>query len=150
MKQWFTLFEFFFQTPLLEPFMLKFSSTMSSRVQVVSHVSFISNLFVNFVIIFRPLKTAHINGECNFTVNFCCVINIKILSNIQAQTLRKIYYLVFSFQSGQLQFLDIGGLMTPSSMYVYHVNTQGAMVMGFDMSSNGQASVFGDSSGNCR
>ena len=38
--------------------------------------------------------------------------------------------------------------MTPSSMYVYHVNTQGTMVTGFDMSSNGQASVFGDSSGN--
>ena len=37
--------------------------------------------------------------------------------------------------------------MTPSSMYVYHVNTQGAMVTDFDMSSNGQASVFGDASG---
>lgn len=32
-------------------------------------------------------------------------------------------------------------------MYLYHVNTQGGMVMGFDISPNGQASVFGDSSG---
>ncbi|CAB3984483.1 PAN2-PAN3 deadenylation complex catalytic subunit PAN2 isoform X1, partial [Paramuricea clavata] len=74
------------QTPMLEPFMLKFSSTMSSRVQVVSH-------------------------------------------------------------SGQLQFLDIGGHMTARSMYIYHVNTHGGMVAGFDISPNGQASVFGDSAG---
>ena len=51
------------------------------------------------------------------------------------------------FQSGQLQFLDIGGHLTPRSMYIYHVNTQGGMVTGFDISPNGQASVFGDSSG---
>ncbi len=51
------------------------------------------------------------------------------------------------FQSGQLQFLDIGGHLTPRSMYIYHVNTQGGMVTGFDISPNGQASIFGDSSG---
>ena len=37
--------------------------------------------------------------------------------------------------------------MTARSMYIYHVNTQGGMVAGFDISPNGQASVFGDSSG---
>ena len=52
-----------------------------------------------------------------------------------------------TFKSGQLQFLDIGGHMSPRSMYIYHVNTHGGMLTGFDISPNGQASVFSDSSG---
>lgn len=47
---------------------------------------------------------------------------------------------------GHFQVLDTTSV-TPSSMMLYQVNTQGGVVLSFDISSNCQNMAFGDSSG---
>lgn len=49
-------------------------------------------------------------------------------------------------QVGHFQVLDTTSV-TPSSMMLYQVNTQGGVVLSFDISSNCQNMAFGDSSG---
>ncbi|XP_020628077.1 PAB-dependent poly(A)-specific ribonuclease subunit PAN2-like [Orbicella faveolata] len=51
-------------------------------------------------------------------------------------------------QSGQFQLHEPGGLVTQSSMMVYHVNTHGTLCTTFDISATCQAMVFGDAGGN--
>jgi expansin (peptidoglycan-binding protein) len=53
----------------------------------------------------------------------------------------------WTFQAGQFQFCEPGGLVTASSMYVYDINPHGGSCTALDISSNCHAMVFGDSSG---
>ncbi|XP_027041539.1 PAN2-PAN3 deadenylation complex catalytic subunit PAN2-like isoform X1 [Pocillopora damicornis] len=51
-------------------------------------------------------------------------------------------------QNGQFQLHEPGGLVTQSSMMVYHVNTHGSLCTTFDISATCQTMVFGDAGGN--
>ena len=50
------------------------------------------------------------------------------------------------FQTGQFQLLDQGA-MTPASMVMYQVNTEGGLIATFDISETHSCMTFGDSGG---
>ncbi len=51
-----------------------------------------------------------------------------------------------ALQTGQFQLLEQGA-MTPASMVMYQVNTEGMMVSAFDISDTHQCMTFGDTGG---
>ncbi|KAK3103914.1 hypothetical protein FSP39_022867 [Pinctada imbricata] len=107
---------------IIDPMFLRFIPTYSNRLVIVSQV-----------------RGQQVKGQ-GHTIQV--IIDPMFLRFIPTYSNR----LVIVSQVGQFQLIETAA-MTPSSMMMYPIHTQGGAVMSFDISSTCQALAFGDSSG---